>query len=369
MATISRTDTPLELRPIDDFAGVPEWPRGERLEAIREAAGRFRERFRAQGEIRAVRTIDLAAAAYPARFAFHGSAKAVNPYVSIVNRLVVVQYEDFSGQLRTLAWEPTVPEGSATAPFYAQLIRRYGEYLSHRVFAKYFHTVESALGECGLRPEDVDVTSFDHLHVQDVRHLIGTDRPVAGEPAPRAARFPNALLLAQRAELDTLRSPHPMQWAWYVPDGLEGAPDDRQVVLDGDVELGHGVALLRTPGHTDGNQTLVLNTPDGIWVTSENGVAADNWQPELSRIPGVRREAAFYRREVCMNANTLEDSIDQYDSMVKEKTIADPSRRDPRWRQVLPSSELVPWRRQWPVVPTFFHGPDALRHGSVERPA
>ena len=63
-----------------------------------------------------------------------------------------------------------------------------------------------------------------------------------------------------------------------------------------------------------------------------------------------------------MNANTLEDSVDQYDSMVKEKAIADPNRRDPRWLNVFPSSEMTPWRRQWPVLPTFTYGGHELRH-------
>jgi hypothetical protein len=107
----------------------------------------------------------------------------------------------------------------------------------------------------------------------------------------------------------------------------------------------------------------VLNTPDGVWVSSENGISADNWQPELSRIPGVRRHAAFYGREVVPNANTLEDSLDQYDSMVKEKTLAGPSRRDPRWLQILPSSELAPFKRQWPVLPSFTHG--GLNYGEL----
>ena len=101
-----------------------------------------------------------------------------------------------------------------------------------------------------------------------------------------------------------------------------------------------GVALAWTPGHTDGNQSLVLNTPDGVWVSSENGVAADNWHPHLSKIPGLRKEAEFMGREVILNSNTLEDSIDQYDSMVKEKALADPNRADPRWLNVFPSSEL-----------------------------
>ncbi len=100
-----------------------------------------------------------------------------------------------------------------------------------------------------------------------------------------------------------------------------------------------------------------------MWVSSENGVASDNWQPELSKIPGVRDYAVRQRREVCTDANTLEDSIDQYDSMVKEKTLADPSRRDPRWKQVLPSTELVTWKRQWPIVPTHVHG--GLSYGTI----
>ena len=147
---------------------------------------------------------------------------------------------------------------------------------------------------------------------------------------------------------------------------MKHARTDRLLVIDGDVELGRGVAIISTPGHTDGNHSLVLNTPDGVWVSSENGVALDNWQPELSKIPGVARFARFFGREIVPNANTLEDSIDQYDSMVKEKAVADHSRRDPRWLQILPSSELAPWRRQWPVLPSFAHG--GLHYGEL-RPA
>jgi hypothetical protein len=158
-----------------------------------------------------------------------------------------------------------------------------------------------------------------------------------------------------------------MQWAWYVEKSLDGAQTERFSVIDGDIELGKGVAILWTPGHTDGNHSLVVNTPDGIWVSSENGVCADNWQPELSKIPGVRRYAKFFNREVIQNANTLEDSIDQYDSMVKEKTVADPSPRDPRWKQIQPTSELENWKRHWPVVPTFSHG--GMNYGSIVKTA
>jgi hypothetical protein len=345
------------FRVIEDFEKARQvWPRGERLDAIRDAAVSFRRRFGEREAIRGVRSFDVGSAAYPRRFAFHGAGYGLNPFVSIINRVLVVQYTDFDGDLRTLVWEPTVPDGVAEAPFYEQMIERFGEFLARRVFSSIGDSVGEALAKCGLRPEDVDYAAFDHLHVQDIRFILGTTVPVDGEPAPRPPMFPNGKVLSQRREVDTLRSVHPMQYAWYVPAGMDGAIEDNQIELDADIELGHGVAILRTPGHTDGNQTLVLNTSEGIWVSSENGVAADNWQPELSRIPGVRRESAFFRREVILNANTLEDPTEQYDSMVMEKTIADRNRRDPRWLNILPSSELAPWKRQWPVVPTFFHG-------------
>src|SRR5919108_85683 len=139
------------------------------------------------------------------------------------------------------------------------------------------------------------------------------------------------------------------------------------VLIDGDVELGKGVALVWTPGHTDGNHSLVINTEEGVWVSSENGVAADSWHPHLSRIPGIRKTAEFFGREVILNSNTLEDSIDQYDSMVKEKSLADPNRNDPRWMNVFPSSEMPAWKRQWPIVPSFeYH---RIEYGAIQQPA
>jgi hypothetical protein len=357
MATIESPEK-LGLKPFDEFDAANEtWPRGNRPAAIREAAGAFRARFATpENRIRGVRTVDLASAGYPVKFAFGGSAKAVNPYINILNRLVVVQYEDFEGDLRTLVYEPTVAEGPAEAPFYEQMISRYGEFLSYKVLAQIYNTVSSALATTGVRPEDVDFVSFDHLHVQDVRFVLGTTEPMEGESEPRPPLFPNAKLIAQRREYDTFRSLHPMQWAWYVADGIKDIPEENVVLIDGDVELGKGVALVWTPGHTDGNHSLCINTEDGVWVSSENGVAADNWHPHLSKIPGVRKAAEFFNREVIMNSNTLEDSIDQYDSMLKEKALADANKRDPRYRNVFPSSEMPNWRRQWPVVPTFTYG-------------
>jgi hypothetical protein len=364
------------LRPFHEFDEANEtWPRGDRPAAIREAAAEFRARFAGEeNRVRAVRTVPIASAGYPLKFAFGGAAIGPNPYINIINRLQVIQYEDFDGNLRTLAYEPTVTDGPQEAPFYEQQIEQLqklpggaGDWLAYNVLSKIWHTVESALAETGLAPEDVDFVSFDHLHVQDVRFILGSETPPPGHPEAVEPLFPNAKLLTQRREWDTFASLHPMQWAWYVGDGIKDVPVDSVVLVDGDVELGKGVALVWTPGHTDGNHSLCVNTAEGVWVSSENGVAADSWHPHLSKIPGVRRTAEYFGREVILNSNTLEDSIDQYDSMLKELALADPHPRDPLYRNVFPSSEMASWKRQWPVVPTFSYG--GINTGEIGTPS
>ena len=149
---------------------------------------------------------------------------------------------------------------------------------------------------------------------------------------------------------------------------MDDVIEDNLVLLDGDVELGKGVAIAWTPGHTDGNHSLVREHARGVWVTSENGVGADYWHPHQSKIPGVRKWAEFFNREVVMNANTLEDSVDQYDSMIKEKALADPNRRDPRWLQRLPLvARCRPGGASGRCVPTFTYG--GMNYGTIKRPA
>lgn len=357
-------------RTIPEFDGVHDvWPRGERLAAVRDAAAAYKLRFKEQGIVRAVKSVDVAAAPYPVKYAFHDAVSVPTlPLISMINRMVVVQYDDWNGTPRTLVFEPTMPEGSAEAPFYSNLQALMdkvpGAKLIEKLMLEYYNEPDEVLAQLGLTPADIDFCTFDHLHVQDPRMILGSTATIPGEPAPRQPLFGDAKMLVHTRELATLQSLHPMQWAWYVEDGLQGVDLDKFVTFDGDIELGPGIALLWTPGHTDGNHSLVINTPDGVWVSSENGISLDNWQPELSRIPGVRRYHEQFGREVCPNANTLEDSLDQYDSMVKEKTLADPCRDNPRWLQILPSTELAPWKRFWPVVPTHAHG--GIEYGTIK---
>jgi hypothetical protein len=175
--------------------------------------------------------------------------------------------------------------------------------------------------------------------------------------------FPNALLLVQAAELRTLEGLHPLQARWYVRDGIRGVARSRIAVLDGDYQVGGGFALVRTPGHTEGNHSLVVHTDTGLWTISENGVAVECYAPLSSELGGVRRHARETETEFILNSNTRENSLDQYVSMALEKTLADPSAQRPEFPQCFPSSEMVKSRLAPGLTPTFSHG--EITYGDV----
>jgi hypothetical protein len=140
------------------------------------------------------------------------------------------------------------------------------------------------------------------------------------------------------------------------------------------VMLGDSIALLHTPGHTEGNHSFVTRTTDGIFVTSENGVGPDAYAPAASRIPGLAKYARTTGAEIVLNGNTLEDSVDQYISMVAEKTIAGPSLLNPEFPNVACSSELAGYWAFPGIHPTFGFGDITLgepdlspRHASASR--
>lgn len=323
---------------------------GSRLEAVRRAAPRLKEAIAASGKPLCVRTFDIATLPYPLKFGLQGACLLPLPALVMKNRMQVVQWRE-SGKVRTLLVNPTDQERSKRAPFFAKQIALTGRFLAGKIMAQQHGEVLSSLGSLGIRPADVDYVTFDHMHVQDVRRILGE-------------WLPNALLLAQKEELGIFERLHPMQHAWFIPEALAGLDPRRIVPLDGDVLLGPGVALVRTPGHTVGNHTIVLHTDAGLFTISENGVGVDNYVPEESRIPGVRRFARFYDVEVVLNGNTRENSLDQYTSMILEKLLADPSRARPEFPQHFSSSEMVASPFAPGVAPTMAYV--TITHGEVQ---
>jgi hypothetical protein len=316
----------------------------ERLRRLRRAAETTRERLVSAGPVASCTTHRLVTFPYPTTYAFSSGALSPAPFVMMTNRMQIVQFEH-DGRRRTLLFNPSDIESNRGATFYADLATRFGEFLSNKVIPTFHGTVEEHVRSVGLTPEDIDFIAFDHLHVQDLRRWLGSK-----------AYFPNAKLLVMREEWLTARDLHPMNAVWYVPNGCDVA-DDRVVLLDGDVRLGVGVALLSTPGHTRGNMSLCVVTANGPFVVSENGVSPESYVPSQSRIAGVRAYAEQMRIEVVLNGNTREDSLDQYSSMIVEKLVAGPCASDPSFPAVATSSELTASIFAPGLAPTFTFTP------------
>lgn len=322
-----------EFSAISDFDGARDALRpAERLAEVQRRAEIFRARMLTHSNVLYYRSINLVAAPYPVRYGLRDATNVLTPYMNILNRLFVIQYETRVG-VKTLLFSPSDTTANAETPFFRQLAGTRMRPLLEKVLVPFRRTVEEALAMTGISPAQVDYVSYDHLHTQDVRKWLGTHG--------RKGYFPNAKLLVMRREWEAAKGLLPSQALWYCPDGIADVDAQKVLLLDSSVQLGAGVALLHTPGHTEGNHSLVAKTPDGLLVTSENGIAADSYAPLASEIPGVREHAKRYGLDVIMNANTLEGSNDQYISMVMEKTIAGPAQGHPGFFNVVPSSELM----------------------------
>jgi glyoxylase-like metal-dependent hydrolase (beta-lactamase superfamily II) len=327
-------DNAPEILSLDEVGDAWREPSpGLRHEAVLAGARKLRARMEAAAPAVAVRTLPITTLPYPTRYAFQGAAASPAPFVTLTHRCLLVRFRQ-GDATRTLLFNPTDVERSRKTPFFAKLEAAVGSTVA-RLLSTQHDPLETQLARLGVTPADVDYVAFDHFHTQDLRGLLGT----VNGPAPR---FPNATLLAPRVEWEEWGHLHPMQRAWYVAEGREGVRTDKVLFTDGDVLLGDGVMLVRTPGHTVGNQTLFVKTERGVWGCSENGTAVDNWSPARSRIAGVALTAKHQDLDVILNANTPEGAARQYTAMSLEKALVDPVAGAPEFVQMFPSSEVTP---------------------------
>jgi glyoxylase-like metal-dependent hydrolase (beta-lactamase superfamily II) len=305
----------------------------QRVDNVREAARDFRRTMLARPRVRFYKTFELVRVPYPSKYAYLNAYSAPTPFVHLCNRLFVIQFDSSEG-LKTLLVSPSDWENQRETPFFAQLDAMAGRLsgVMEKLVVKATSTVLDCLASIGLRPEDVDYLTYDHLHTQNVTRWLGG--------AGHRAIFPNAKLLVMREEWESTQALIPWQNQWYCPGGIASVPAARVELLDDGVFLGDGsVALMRTKGHTEGNHSIVAHTDQGLLVTSENGVSLDAYAPQHSKIPGLAAFAKQTGAEIVINGNTLEYAVDQYISMVQEKCVAGPWPQDERFPNMALSSE------------------------------
>jgi len=367
MAEFANLKTEPAVQPIQNFQGARDSSvPSTRLEEVRKRARKFREEMLSGGQVLFYKSCELVRVPYPVRYAFtnvYTQSIIRSPVLHIVNRLFVIQFRS-NGGVKTLLFSPSDVMANAETRFFkrlgggelARMEGKVGEKSAagflktgiQKLVAPTTLTVDQWLAKIGVRPEKVDYLAYDHLHTQDLRNWMGSD----GKPG----LFPNAKLLIQREEWESAQGLVAPQQDWYCPNGTKGIDQKKVVLLDSDVRLGEGVAFIRTPGHTMGNHSLVAHTPEGLMVSSENGVGADAYAPEHSQINAVRKYARNTKMEVVLNGNTQESGLEQYISMVAEKEIAGPSKRNPEFPNTVPSSEFTAYWLFGGLKPSFNFG-------------
>ncbi|MGC8495460.1 MAG: N-acyl homoserine lactonase family protein [Syntrophobacteraceae bacterium] len=132
---------------------------------------------------------------------------------------------------------------------------------------------EEALGDHGLRPEDVDIIIHTHLHNDHC------------ENDPKCER---AKIIVQRAEYDFFRNPHPLDHRYYS-DILDGLNVE---LVEGDTHLMDGIDLIFSPGHTPGGQSVAVHTAGGKAIITGFCCNGLNFPPNAPSVPsGVHTDA------------------------------------------------------------------------------
>ncbi len=122
--------------------------------------------------------------------------------------------------------------------------------------------VVASLAAAGVRPEEIDVVVFSHLHFDHAGG--GTVRSDSGRIVPT---FPNARYCVQRKEWETATSGLSEWVTSYPPENFECLADTGQLeLIDGDREIVPGVRVILTGGHSPGHQLVVLESEGQLGV-------------------------------------------------------------------------------------------------------
>ena len=254
MAVVEKPEK-LGLKPAGEFDEANEtWPRGDRPAAIRAAAAEFRARFATEDN-----RVRGCAPWTSHRPGTRSSSCSVAPGAPTPTSTSSTGSRSSSSRTSRGAPDARLradrSRGPGGGPFYHQQIERLGEFLSYKVLANIYNPFprrsRRPASRRGRRLHQLRSPPRPGRASRSARASRSTARPARPGAVPeREAAHP-----AQG--VGHFRSLHPMQWAWYVEDGIKGVPEENVVLLEGDVELGKGGADCDPGPH--GRQPLAVH--------------------------------------------------------------------------------------------------------------
>ncbi|WEG13420.1 N-acyl homoserine lactonase family protein [Pullulanibacillus sp. KACC 23026] len=113
------------------------------------------------------------------------------------------------------------------------------------------YLVEALNKGVGWSPDDVDIVINTHLHYDH----CGNNR-----------LFPNAKFVVQRREWEAAHNPIPCQEPIYFNELFDTSAVNyfNWIFVDGEEEVVPGVKVFLTPGHSEGHQSVLVDTEEGI---------------------------------------------------------------------------------------------------------
>lgn len=156
--------------------------------------------------------------------------------------------------------------------------------------------IPDALAAAGLQPGDIDLVVLSHLHFDHVGALVTPGRD--GELTPL---FPRARHVVQAKELEAWRRPDPRSRPSYKRENLALLEEaGRLQIVDGDTQLGNGISVKVTGGHTAGHQAVYVSDQEQTLVFTGDflfmrAFLKINWVSGLDLFPleAMQRKAAF----------------------------------------------------------------------------
>ena len=197
-----------------------------------------------------------------------------------------------------LLWDTGVPESALNDP-------RGWSTLPKLIVYHLDRTLTDQLAEIGLKPDDIAHVAISHTH---------------GDHIGNVGLFPNSTILMQRAEYDWIHSsdgPNDnVNQLMALARKLLGTPKNLELI-DGDTDVfGDGsVALVSTPGHTPGSQSLLVHLKNsGFIILSGDVVHLEgnfkrnivpslntNKAESIASMEKIRRMIATYKATLFIN--------------------------------------------------------------------
>ena len=163
---------------------------------------------------------------------------------------------------------------------------------------KTIQTLEKGLGRWGVKPEDIDIVIFTHLHHDHIA---------------LAPQFKNARFIAQKAELEEAPkwNNYPLYKGAFPEDMISAVKIE---TVEGDTTIVDGIDVLLTAGHTAGTQSVVINTSKGKAIIYGACSVRANFEPN---------EAAKQKGMTVIPPAIHLNVVDAYDSQARVKKMAD----------------------------------------------